>query len=1086
MSSVCTVCRQEPVDPDAAKRSHGVMVNPCDRCQQILKAPPCLACGEPVRDARKNDPEPYHAHCRRCNSCGIVVKRENMHRVAGKILCTSCEGLFGEFFVPGRRGGADYMEEAFKAWDVDKNGSIEKDELARVLQALMPNFSDRDMTELMRIVDKNGNGVIEYAEFCEWITKENPFEMDKGVSFADIVAQLMREAGQVEFKVGSNVTELQVRTDGVYFIKQNGQTHRETTAFRCDSLELTALDPEAFIKKIESTEAGLVVGMNTGRTVTLPGKGQLFGPYNAPEGFHIGGLKIKPLEKPDANGAKDFVHGVDLCPLPQAARYDEPQAMVFAAEQEYLSSLREILSKACLDVNAFGASGATALMLAAAAGATGSMRLLMSCKANPNIADSDGWTALTYASRCGSTSAVEALMKKGASETGDGGAALSQALRNKHNSAARSLLRAGFGPAPIGSFSLEAFPQEKDCKLKLPKVLPNGGAFARPTEVSLSSEDDGVQLLYTLDGRDPFEVGERYKGPFMVYAPRSQLRVVAVQGKHRSMCVEASFVVCHFAMPDEVVSGAVKANIFPGAIQLMKNSLASLLDMPPDRLQLSSDSEESGKAKGPRWIQVKLIDTKPRHQIRLDQAFATVKTADKRKKFLAKFAKDVQKGVGEEPEDCEVLAGDKVILVNFELSRAKAEEFRNQLMDDTSYLLTKAVNRRKFKTAKLNAIDALGAKLVDKDFQEELNKAVGTATRKKSTKTVAFGHGDEGYLGIPASSHKAAGNMMRPLDSVIKKNAILKDVEEVEIQEFPEEMELEYNLDVIEVGAATDIIKAINADGVPAILDESLAAQGLEAAELSVVNAATSRKLAQVQLRLEWNKAPGSKTDAGAIQDGLDASCYAYAEEDLVHIVDFKQAIEDPNVAFATKDVHFQKLARVVNQSVRLDLEPGAQMQKIRLDLAALPPEVTDLYFVLSAFEADTLGTFCDLKASLIDESREKALTTMPSQKVEAQKTKEKALALCNLSRYSTGWVLHRLDQTCGDGHVKNVEPILKFLNDKQSVHLNWERRQTLVLLRTLHKTGRMSASSTSDFAQLLNQVMNLPLGIFQLFMKYV
>ena len=36
--------------------------------------------------------------------------------------------------------------------------------------------------------------------------------------------------------------------------------------------------------------------------------------------------------------------------------------------------------------------------------------LLLSSKANVNLADSDGWTALTYASRCGSPEAVQALL----------------------------------------------------------------------------------------------------------------------------------------------------------------------------------------------------------------------------------------------------------------------------------------------------------------------------------------------------------------------------------------------------------------------------------------------------------------------------------------------------------------------------------------------------------------------------------------------------------------------------------------------------------------------------------------------------
>lgn len=32
------------------------------------------------------------------------------------------------------------------------------------LQAIMPNFSDRDLNDLLRVIDTNGNGVVEYDE----------------------------------------------------------------------------------------------------------------------------------------------------------------------------------------------------------------------------------------------------------------------------------------------------------------------------------------------------------------------------------------------------------------------------------------------------------------------------------------------------------------------------------------------------------------------------------------------------------------------------------------------------------------------------------------------------------------------------------------------------------------------------------------------------------------------------------------------------------------------------------------------------------------------------------------------------------
>ncbi|CAE8591965.1 unnamed protein product, partial [Polarella glacialis] len=148
-----------------------------------------------------------------------------------------------------------------------------------------------------------------------------------------------------------------------------------------DELGLTALDPEEFVSRMESVEDALVIGTNTGRVVELKGVGKAFGPYVAPPGFHISGLRCKPFDEQEVvDSCRDFVSGFDLAPLPEAGHYDAPSALLFAAENEFLQSLREILAKAELDLNAFGAGGATPLMLAASAGGVGSIRMLISSK----------------------------------------------------------------------------------------------------------------------------------------------------------------------------------------------------------------------------------------------------------------------------------------------------------------------------------------------------------------------------------------------------------------------------------------------------------------------------------------------------------------------------------------------------------------------------------------------------------------------------------------------------------------------------------------------------------------------------------
>ncbi|CAE7354437.1 unnamed protein product [Symbiodinium sp. CCMP2592] len=67
-------------------------------------------------------------------------------------------------------------------------------------------------------------------------------------------------------KASMCVDEIQVRDDGVYFRLQCGTVRLETTTFRADSLQLTALEPEEFISKVECVEDGLEISFNTGRT----------------------------------------------------------------------------------------------------------------------------------------------------------------------------------------------------------------------------------------------------------------------------------------------------------------------------------------------------------------------------------------------------------------------------------------------------------------------------------------------------------------------------------------------------------------------------------------------------------------------------------------------------------------------------------------------------------------------------------------------------------------------------------------------------------------------------------------------------
>eukprot|EP00930_Biecheleria_cincta_P096944 TRINITY_DN88703_c0_g1_i1.p1 TRINITY_DN88703_c0_g1~~TRINITY_DN88703_c0_g1_i1.p1 ORF type:complete len:1092 (+),score=177.22 TRINITY_DN88703_c0_g1_i1:188-3463(+) len=1090
--SLCYVCKLERVEISRPGDKTA-----CERCKQVLQAPRCKACGEPVRDARPDDPEPYHVLCCRCSSCRQVVTRETMRRLAGKILCNSCEGLFGHFFLPSKTAALtkpmpsqqntqnlanpdllDGLTRAFQSWDTDGSGSIEKEELGKVLTAIMPNAANREMTELLRVIDTNRNGVIEYSEFCEWICSENPLKLED--AFQRQIAALMREAGEAAEKALQTLSEVQIRSDGIYFVRKDGEACLATSSFRnIEELQLLILEPEEFLLKIECAEAGLIVSMNTGRTTLLAGTGSLFGPFEASTGFCIVGLMIKPLNDSQGDGcARDFVAGITLAPLPSATNYDVTSTLIFAAEQEYLRTLGELLSKTdtVLDVNAFGLGGATPLMHCAARGATGSMRMLLMKKALPNLEDVDGWTALTYASRCGSSGAVQALLEKGGAEHGDSGLALRHALQSRHNNVSRALLRAGLGPAGRGTFALEQFPLPQQCKLQMPVIHPPGGTSTTNIEVSFSTEDVGVQLLYTLDGRDPLEAGRRYKNAFLVCAPKTHVRVVAVKGKQRSLPAEATLVVCHCALPNEIVTGSFKARVFPAAADIFKDRLTPILQLNKSCIQFTNVAEP--KPEGGRWLQATLKDTKPRHQLCIDQAFATIKAADKKKKFIDNIVSDIQKAVGETPSDVKIFAGS--IVLDFEMSRSGAETLQKMLQDNSSWLLTAAKCRNSFKDAKLGVVESLGGRLSRKDFQATLEESL----KSRSSKDPIFclGSGDNGLVAMYSVGKSEANKLKKPFEQAVRKQ--LEDVEFVEVEAHPEELHISYvirSLGPASKDGGKGSMQILADTELWQRLETQLVEQGINC-NIEVVEEAKSQKVEQIEFRFSWEAAGKAlATDAGAIQ-GLDVSCFVYADEDFVRVFYVRQDLEEKNAEIAPCTNIGKHLSRPTGNAMLEASSIGpSQGQVLRMDLNAFPHDVSDLYFVLTAGGADTLSSFVKPRLSVYDCERDTELCNI----VVRSRIPGKAMVVCKATRYGNGWVLHSLG-AASPGGTNDFEPLLRILNAEQDCRKHWERRKDLVELRVMNKCSRMTENSCSDLAKTLQGILRMPLPVFQIIVQFI
>jgi hypothetical protein len=1013
--------------------------------------------------------------------------------VAGKLLCGSCAELFGKFFVPEHTSDIDKVKSAFTAWDRGGDGCIDKVELFLVIKALDPDFSDRDLDRLLRLADKNGSGRIELQDFCDWIEEDEPVAVNNG--FDQILEKLMHEAGKAEEHFKMSVAEVQVRDDGLLFITRGGQTRFECRCFHSPTLALTVIDPEEFISKIECTGEHIVLVMNTGRVAGLAGQvDQSFGPWNAPSGFHIVGLRTKPSEVHgkaripayrEEVTAADRVVGLTLSPLPKAHSYDVAASLRFASEKEHLLAMRDLLSRGGVNVNTFGEGGVTSLMLAAQNGNIGSMRLLLNSKAKINIADDERWTALTYASKFGQTSAVQLLLDRGATKEGDDGAALREAVRYKHNSAARALLRAGFGSAPCGTFALEKVTNTGTCSLNAPEISPAGGAFASPVVVHLHCNKvpkSSVRILYTTDGRDPSEAGRLYKDPLTIVGPRTRVRAIAVGEGQQSAHVDALYFVCNYVLPYEVVSGTLNVSTIPEGKAILRSKLAALLNAPAERVVVEATSKTQTSNEG-KWLRVPVRNPRPKHRLIFNVKHVTVRKADKANQFINKITRDMlnKHGCGEKPEHVTLSAHKKNTAMDFTLTRVAADELVRQLRDPNSYFCSQARWHSYWCTATYETVDLLGDHVMQPALYTYLTQLLGKAISTEHI--VGVGQGDTGTLGFKA--RKSTNKLKKSIAKAIKDS--LPQAEQEDMRESPADLQFDYVVDVVRNQMTNDgstVAQCLGSESFPERFSQELAE--VLHTKVAAEKEATSRELHRLRFNLSWKlPQPGrGTTEAGPIQGFLDAFCVVYADSKLQHLIDLcgeaHHHKHDHNHNWESSDRGSEQMRCDITRAIWPGgdnaSEASSTVRMCELDLHTLPREVTDIYFVLSSGPADSLAPFPHLTMSLSDAVTGRELSGFSTSCDHAH-----AMVMCVLSHPpgSSTWMLHHL-MTASDGGLRHFEPIYKAVQQRQAIYERWHRKNHLIKLRILKQLKWISRHSSSEFASFVWAVLDLPATCFQ------
>jgi alpha-amylase len=76
-----------------------------------------------------------------------------------------------------------------------------------------------------------------------------------------------------------------------------------------------------------------------------------------------------------------------------------------------------------------------------------------------------------------------------------------------------------------------------------PRILPGGGTFEQPVEVSLTSEEPGADIRYTLDGSVPGSSDPRYEGPIKLTGPTVLRARSYKDGYTRSITNQEVFMV---------------------------------------------------------------------------------------------------------------------------------------------------------------------------------------------------------------------------------------------------------------------------------------------------------------------------------------------------------------------------------------------------------------------------------------------------------------------------------------------------------------------------------------------------------------
>jgi len=250
-------------------------------------------------------------------------------------------------------------------------------------------------------------------------------------------------------------------------------------------------------------------------------------------------------------------------------------------------------------------------------------------------------------------------------------------------------------------------------------------------------------------------------------------------------------------------------------------------------------------------------------------------------------------------------------------------------------------------------------------------------------------------------------------------------------------------------------------------LTTELQARGVKqiTAKSVAVESAVSEELRFITLHLEWRFPASGK-------DYLDGSAIGYAENEPAFTVDYRKRLfpaAPEGAAKAPEQVN--ELARNGTTAVHHSgdvMSPGKGKHVISVDLQAMPPSITDLFLVLSAYNCGDLAKFPSPVVRLFATDPAHQLTKFAL--TESYHTE--ACIMSVLSNTHGRWSLRDICLP-SQGTVKLYKPIHeKIATELQLHHAKWRRRgdalRTLTLLQKGRCCGVVGQEETADLFHLI------------------